>query len=99
MLSFIAQPPDLRRLSLDHRSFAAICPLAPLGVASDLILVHRLAISLPASSPQLVTLLQLRFASIRMVSFRRDLHPQDSAHAGRTMPRGPALNAQDLSVC
>jgi hypothetical protein len=32
----------------------------------------------------LVTLLQLRFASIRMVSFRRDLHPQDNAHAGRT---------------
>jgi hypothetical protein len=29
----------------------------------------------------------LRFASIRMVSFRRDLHPQDGAHAGRTNER------------
>jgi hypothetical protein len=25
-----------------------------------------------------------------LTSFRRDLHPQDSAHAGRTMPTGPA---------
>jgi hypothetical protein len=38
-----------------------MCPLAPLDVASDLVLVHRLAISLPASSPRLVTLPQLRF--------------------------------------
>ena len=83
-LSFLAQPPDLRRLSVDHRSFAVIGPLAPLGAASDLVLVHRLAILLPASSPRSVTLPQLRFASIRMVSFRWDLHPQDSAHAGRT---------------
>jgi hypothetical protein len=27
----------------------------------------------------------LRFASIGITSFRRDFHPQDSAHAGRTM--------------
>src|SRR5690606_14531913 len=83
-LSFTARPPDLRRLSLDHRSFAVPCPLAPLGAASDPVLVHRPTASLPASSPRSVTLPQLRFASIGMVSFRRDFHPQDSAHAGRT---------------
>ena len=33
-LSFAARSPDLRRLSLDHRGFAVICPLAPLDVAS-----------------------------------------------------------------
>src|SRR5690606_36194412 len=38
---FSARPPDLRRLSLDHRSFAVSCPLAPLGVASYRVLVHR----------------------------------------------------------
>src|SRR5690606_15216216 len=86
-LSFTAPPLDLRRLGLDHRSFATHCSLAPPGVASDPVLVHRPAVSLPASFPRLVALPQLRFASIGMVSFRRDLHPQDSAHAGRTTKR------------
>jgi len=40
----------LRRLSVDHRTFAVIGPLAPLGVASDLVVVHRLAISLHPSA-------------------------------------------------
>ena len=82
--SFPAQPPDLRRLSLDHKSFANACPLALLGTAFYPVLVHRLAVSLHASSPQSVTLLQLRFASFAVVYLRRDLHPQDRAHAGRT---------------
>src|SRR5213083_2222905 len=83
-LSFTARPPDLRRLSLGHRGFAVFGPLATLDGASYPVLVHRPAVSLPASFPRLVALTQLRFASIRMTSFRRDLHPQDSAHAGRT---------------
>jgi hypothetical protein len=83
-------------LSFDHRNFAIRCPLVPLGVASDRVLVHRLAISLHAFSPQLIILLQLRFASIRMVSFRRDLHPQDSAHAGRTKAKGVGFLAGAL---
>jgi hypothetical protein len=87
--AFTARPPDLRHLSLDPRGFAINCSLAPLGVASDPVPVRRPAVSLPASFPRSVTLTQLRFASIRMVSFRRDLHPQDSAHAGRTMGEGP----------
>src|SRR5690606_29282498 len=72
------------RLSFDHRSFAVLGLLALLGFASHPVLVHRPTLSFPASSPQSVALLQLRFTSIRMVSSRRDLHPLDSAHAGRT---------------
>jgi hypothetical protein len=83
-LSFTARPPDLRRLSFGHRGFAIIGSLAPLDAASDPVLVHRPTVSLPASFPRSVALTQLRFASIRMTSFRRDLLPQDSAHAGRT---------------
>src|SRR5664279_4250877 len=82
--SFPARPPDLRNLSFDHRGFVATGPLAPLGAASYPVLVHRPAVSLPASSPRLVVLSQLQFASFGMVSFRGDFHPQDDVHAGRT---------------
>src|SRR3990172_2932163 len=34
-MTFPAQPPDLRRLSLGRESFAALCPLALLGNASS----------------------------------------------------------------
>ncbi len=74
-LSFTVRPPDLRRLSFGHRGFAVFGPLAPLDAASDPILVHRPTVSLPASFPRSVALTRLRFASIRMTSFRRDLHP------------------------
>ena len=37
-----------------------------------------------ASSPHSVALMQLRFTSFAVVSLRRDFHPQDCAHAGRT---------------
>jgi hypothetical protein len=40
--------------------------------------------TLHASSPHSVTLVQLRFASLAVISSRRDLHPQECAHAGRT---------------
>ena len=82
--SFPARPPDLRSLSFDHRDFAATGTLVPLGAASHPVLVHRPAVSLPASSPRLVALSQLQFASFGMVSFRGDLHPQDDVRAGRT---------------
>ena len=82
--SFPAQPPDLRRLSLDHKSFAEHCPLALLGTALYPVLVHRLAVSLHASFPHSVALMQLRFASLTVVSLQEDLHLQDRAHAGRT---------------
>jgi len=82
--SFRSQPPDLRRLSFDHESFAVTCPLALPSVASYPVLVHRLAVSLHASSPRSVALTQLRFASLAVVSSREYLHFQDHAHTGRT---------------
>ncbi|WP_218968727.1 hypothetical protein, partial [Massilia eurypsychrophila] len=72
---------------IDHKSFAVSCPLALQSSALYPILVHRLAVSLHASSPQSVALPQLRFASLAVVSSRRDLHPQECAHAGRTQKK------------
>ena len=87
--SFPAQPPDLRRLILDHKSFAVFGPLALIGTAFYPVLVHRLAGSLHASFPRSVALPQLRFASLTVVSSRRDFHPQECAHAGRTQIKNP----------
>jgi len=39
---------------------------------------------LHASSPHSVTLMQLRFTSFAVINLRRDSHPQECAHAGRT---------------
>ena len=38
---------------------------------------------LHASSPHSVALMQLRFTSFAVINLRRDLHPQECAHAGR----------------
>ena len=68
-------------------------PLLPFGFgivtvsAFYPILVHRLAVSLRASFPHPVALMQLRFASFAMINLRRDLHSQEGAHAGSTMKR------------
>jgi hypothetical protein len=82
--SFPAQPPRFTPLRLDHKSFAECCPLALLGSASYPVLVHRLAVSLHASFPHSVALMQLRFTSFAVISLRKDFHLQDRAHAGRT---------------
>jgi hypothetical protein len=87
--SFPAQPPNLRRLILDHKSFAVACPLALIGNASYPVLVHRLAVSIHTSFPQSVALPQLRFTSFAVVSLREDFHLQDCAHAGRTSNKYP----------
>ncbi|MEX3526247.1 MAG: hypothetical protein VB143_01740, partial [Burkholderia sp.] len=58
--------------------------LALLGTAFYPVLVHRLAVSLHASSPHSVTLMQWRFASFPVINSREDLHLQECAHAGRT---------------
>ncbi|WP_217910884.1 hypothetical protein, partial [Paraburkholderia youngii] len=63
------------------------CPLALIGSASYPVLVHRLAVSLHASSLRPVALAQLRFASLAVINLRWDLHPQECAHAGRTMKK------------
>ena len=57
-------------LRLDHESFAESCPLALLGSAFYPVLVHRLAVSLHASSPHSVALMQLRFASFVVINLR-----------------------------
>ena len=88
--SFPAQPPNLRRLILDHKSFAVACPLALIGNASYPVLVHRLAVSIHTSFPQSVALPQLRFTSFAVVSLREDFHLQDCAHAGRTSTKAHA---------
>ena len=85
--SFAAQPPNLRRPIFGHNSFAVSCLLALIGNALYLVLVHRLAVSLDASSPRSVALPQLRFTSLAVISLRRDFHPQECAHAGRTQKR------------
>jgi len=33
--------------------------------------------------------MQLRFASFAVINLRRDLHPQECAHAGRTKTKNP----------
>jgi hypothetical protein len=53
MHSFIAQPPDLRHLTLGHKSFAKSGPLALVGSASYLVLVHRPGIYAPHFLPTL----------------------------------------------
>ena len=77
---------------LDHESFTEFRPLALLSNAFYPVLVHRLAVSLHASSPQSVTLMQLRFASFAVINLRWDLHPQECARAGRTKKSQPQLS-------
>ena len=73
----------------DHESFAVSCPLALLGNAFYPVLVHRLAIYAPRLPiPHSVALMQLRFTSLAVINLRRDLHPQECAHAGRTRKKG-----------
>ncbi|MDD2947319.1 MAG: hypothetical protein PHD68_06600, partial [Rugosibacter sp.] len=48
-------------------------------------------ITLHASSPRSVTLTQLRFTSFVVINLRRDLHPQECAHAGRTIEKNSTV--------
>ncbi len=81
-------------LRLDHERCAESCPLALLGSACYPVLVHRLAVSLHASSPPSVALMPLRFASFAVINLREDFHLQECAHAGRTQKTGPAPGCQ-----
>src|ERR1700682_3948216 len=42
-------------------------------------------------TPHSVALMQLRFASLAVISSRWDFHPQECAHAGRTKEKRPAV--------
>ena len=83
-------------LRLDHKSFAVIGPLALLGNAFYPVLPPQggtevsigSQITIHASFPRSVTLTQLRFTSFVVINLRRDLHPQECAHAGRTNKNG-----------
>ena len=77
-------------IHIDHESFAELRPLALLGNAFYPVLFHRLAVSLHASSPHSVTLMQLRFASLAVINLRWDFLPQECARAGRTKKRAAA---------
>ena len=54
--------------TLDHESFAAICPLTLIGTAFYPVLVHRPTAAIHASSPHSVALVQLRFTSLTVTS-------------------------------
>ena len=66
---------------------------AGIAGASYPLLVHRLAVSLHASSPHPVSLMQLRFASFAVINLRWDLHPLGRAHAGRTVKKAADIAA------
>jgi hypothetical protein len=69
---------------LDHNGFAAPGPLALLGSASYPVPVRRPAASFPASFTPSSRSDALRFASLAVISSRKDFHLQVNAHAGRT---------------
>jgi hypothetical protein len=81
---------------LDHKSFASMCMLALIGIASYLVFVHRLTDSFRTSSPRSVTLTRLYFPLLAVVSSQEDFHPQDRAHAGRT--HSPRLKGEDSQL-
>ena len=96
--SIPAQPPDLRCLNLDHKSFAVICQLTLLGIASYPVFVHWLTVSLHTlPSHTRSPLCQLHFASFAVINLREDSHLQDCAHAGRTKINYPAAEIRGIS--
>ena len=99
MNSFTAQPPDLRHFALITRALRftarAPCSAAPsirfLSIGSQ--------VTLHASFPHSVALMQLRFASFAVTGSREDLHLQECAHAGRTKDNGPRKAGRLSSGC
>src|ERR1019366_350821 len=83
---------------LDHNGFAVMSLLAIIHHASYPIFVHRLTVSFHASFPRSVTLTQLHFISLAVVSSREDFHLQDRAHAGRTHPRRRRVREFELAA-
>ncbi len=87
--SFIAQPPDLRHFALITRASRFLARSPCLAAPSIRFLFIGSQFMLHASSPHSVTLVQLRFTSLAVINLRRDLHPQECAHAGRTKKSSP----------
>jgi hypothetical protein len=74
-----AAPPGMRvstgRFEKLRFKRVGVPQLAPLRSAFYPLLVHRPAVSLHASFPHSVSLMQLRFASLAVTCLRRDFHP------------------------
>ena len=98
----LRQPPDLRCLGLDHETFAGCCPLALPGLASYPVLVHRLAVSLHASSPRLVTPHAVALRFIRRGQLMGGLTSPRSrpcwAHNKNGLPEGKPLSCLVVGV-
>jgi hypothetical protein len=86
--SFTARAPDLRRRALVTRA-SRFFARSPCSAPPHPVLVHRPAISLPASFTPSSGPDALRFASLAVTSSRVDFHLQDRAHAGRTKKNAP----------
>ena len=82
--SFTAQPPEIHHLTLNTRASWFLAQLPCLAVPHIRFLYIGSQFMLRASSPHSVALMQLRFASLVVINLRRDLHPWECAHAGRT---------------
>ena len=70
--------------TLDHESFAVICPLALIDIASYPISVRRPVIAFPASFSLDLAVETLRFPWFSVTRSPEDLHLQVSARDGRT---------------
>src|SRR5690606_32351332 len=78
----------LRRFALVTRALRFLARSPCLAAPSMQFLFIGSRFTLHASFPRLVTLTQLRFTSLVVTNSRRDLHPQEYAHAGRTRIKG-----------
>ncbi len=82
--SFITQPPGLRHFALITKALRFRARSPCLAAPSIRFLFIGSQFMVHASFPHSVTLMQLRFTSFVVINLRRDLHPQECAHAGRT---------------
>lgn len=96
-LSFIAQPPHLRYLALVTRASWFMAHSPCLASPSMRFLFIGSRFTLHASFPRSVALTQLRFTSLVVTNSRRDFHPQECAHAGRTKKNGRHTVTADKS--
>jgi hypothetical protein len=86
--SFTPQPPHLRHLALITRASRFMARSPCLAAPSMRFLYIGSRFTIHASFPHSVALMQLRFASFVVINLRRDLHPQECAHAGHTKEKG-----------
>ena len=96
--SFTAQPPHLRHLALTTRASQSLA-CSPCSAAPQMRFVFLDSrFTLHASSPRSVTLTQLRFTSLAVVSSREDFHLQESrpcwAHIKKARSAGASIGSR-----